>query len=244
MTQTLGVLGGMGPAATVDFMDKLIRLTNAACDQDHVPMVALSDPRIPDRSAAIEGRGPSPEPMLTALLARLETAGATLIAIPCNTAHHWFDALQAASSVPLLSIIDATLETIMRSVPEGARVGILATEGTILANIYHKPLIAAGYLPEALDPIRRDRLVEGGIRCVKAGSIPAGLILLEEALQELVSAGCSHVILGCTEVSVAFGDDTVRPGVTLYDSNRSLALMALRHIGRAPILHSEVRLGA
>lgn len=244
MTQTLGVLGGMGPAATVDFMDKLIRLTNATCDQDHVPMVVMSDPRIPDRSSAIEGRGPSPEPTLIALVARLEAAGATVIAIPCNTAHHWFDALQSSSSVPLLSIIDATIETIIDNVSVGAQVGILATEGTIFANIYHKPLIAAGYRPEALDPIRRNRLVEAGISCVKAGSIPAGLKLLEEALQELINAGCSHVILGCTEVSVVLGDDTVRPGITLYDSNRSLALMALRHIDRAPIQQNEVPLGA
>lgn len=242
MTQTLGVLGGMGPAATVDFLNKLISLTEASCDQDHVPVVAMSDPRIPDRSAAIEGRGPSPEPMLIALLSRLETAGADLIAIPCNTAHHWFDALQAASSVPLLSIIDAVLETILSSAPSDSQVGILATEGTILANLYHQPLIAAGYLPEALDPVWRDRFVEGGIRQIKAGNTPAGLVLLEKALEELTRIGCRHAILGCTEVSVAFGNDRSRPGVTLHDSNRSLAQMALRHIGRTPIQQTGARI--
>ena len=234
MTPVLGVLGGMGPAATVDFMDKLTRLTEANCDQDHVPVIAISDPRIPDRSASIEGKGPSPEPMLIDLILRLQLAGAEVIAIPCNTAHHWFNALGAASSVPLLSIIDATIETIVATVPLGSRVGILATEGTIVANIYHTPLLAAGYRPEALDAGRRDRLVEGGIRCVKAGRIDAGRKLLEEALVELIAVGCSHAILGCTEVSVAFGDDNSRPGIALFDSNVSLARKALRHVGREP----------
>lgn len=234
MMPLLGVLGGMGPAATVDFMDKLTRLTDASCDQDHVPMIAFSDPRIPDRSASIEGRGPSPQPMLIDLILRLQAAGADAIAIPCNTAHHWFDAMSAASSVPLLSIIDATIETIIAAVPAGSRVGILATEGTIVANIYHAPLIAAGYRPEALDAALRGRLVEGGIRCVKAGRIADGRKLLEDALAQLIAAGCSHAILGCTEVSVAFGDDDSLPGIALFDSNLSLAKKALRHVGREP----------
>ncbi|MEI6099370.1 MAG: amino acid racemase [Alphaproteobacteria bacterium] len=233
MTRMLGVLGGMGPAATVDFMDKLTRLTVASCDQDHVPVIALSDPRIPDRSAAITENGPSPEPMLVACIHRLQSAGADVIAIPCNTVHYWFGALNKASRVPLLSIIDASIEAIVAAVPAGARVGILATEGTIVAKIYHNALTAAGFIPEALDPERRNRLVEAGIRCVKAGRVAAGLTLLEAALTELVAAGCQHAILGCTEVSVAFGDATARPGIALYDSNQSLAISALRHLGRA-----------
>jgi aspartate racemase len=240
MTQLLGVLGGMGPASTVDFMDKLTRLTDASVDQDHLPMITLSDPRIPDRSMAIEGTGPSPEPMLIDCITRLQAAGATVIAIPCNTAHYWIDAMSAASAVPLLSIIDATIETTVASVPAGAKVGILATEGTISAKIYDTPLISAGYIPESLDADRRGRLVEAGIQCIKAGKITAGQGLLEKALRELIDAGCSHAILGCTEVSVAFGDSRSRPGIALYDSNLSLARKALQHFGRIPKKQAEI----
>lgn len=234
MSGLVGVLGGMGPAATVDFLSKLVGLTDSPNDQGHLPVVAMNDPRIPDRSAAIRGEGPSPEPKLISLIKTLEGAGASVIVIPCNTSHYWYDALRAATSVPIISMIQSTVENIRATVPVGASVGIMATEGTIGAQIYQTPLMAAGYLPKVLDLERRARFVEGGIRRVKAGDLAQALTLLEAALAEFMAEGCSHVILGCTEVSVAFGDTLARDEMTLHDSNLILARETLRHFGRVP----------
>ena len=105
----LGVLGGMGPLATVDFMHKLVQEMPAAIDQEHVPVVAWNVAQIPDRQKFLAGTGESPLPAMLEGLQRLVAAGATRIVIPCNTAHNWFDALAAESSVPLIHIVDATL---------------------------------------------------------------------------------------------------------------------------------------
>jgi len=234
MSDLLGVLGGMGPAATVDFLSKIVSLTESPNDQGHLPVVAMIDPRIPDRSAAIRGEGPSPEPKLISLIKALEGAGASAIVIPCNTSHYWYDAMTAATTVPILSMIVATIEGIRATVPVGASVGIMATEGTIGAQIYQKPLLAAGYVPQVLDLDRRTRFVEAGIRRVKAGDMAQGLTLLEKASGEFIAEGCTHVILGCTEVSLAFAETLNRTEITLHDSNLILARKTLRHFGRTP----------
>ncbi|PWF21436.1 aspartate/glutamate racemase family protein [Corticimicrobacter populi] len=117
----LGVLGGMGPLATVDFMHKLVLATPARIDQEHVPAVVWNVPQIADRQQAIAGTGPSPLPQLLEGVAQLNRAGATLIVIPCNTVHHWIEPLRAASAVPFLHIVDATLEALVRS---GAGAGL------------------------------------------------------------------------------------------------------------------------
>lgn len=230
----VGVLGGMGPSATVDFLDKLTRLTEAAVDQDHVRVIALSDPVIPDRSAAIAGLGPSPEPALRAALQRLERAGAERLVIPCNTAHHWYGALAATASVPMLNIVAETVAEICLAVPKGERIGLLATPGTIASGLYQAPLRQNGYHPWLFDGETTETLVEGGIRLVKAGRVDAGRQALDQALQLLAAQDCRYAILGCTEVSVAFGTESQHQGIRLFDSNMALARALLRHIGRVP----------
>lgn len=234
----------MGPAATVDFLDKLTKLTPAACDQDHLPVLTFSDPTLPDRSAAIEGRGESPELRLIAGIRLLEAAGAKAIAIPCNTAHYWHTVMTDASSVPVLSTIDATVEAVARNVAVTSRIGVLATEGTILARLYQRPLIEAGFIAEALTPSLRAQFCDAGLRKVKEGKIDEARHLLTHALQEFHRAGCRHVILGCTEASVVAGLETTACGVELIDSNLSLARKALRHLGREPIEFREISVDA
>src|SRR4051812_8597528 len=110
----LGVLGGIGPMATVDFMSKVVQNTPAARDQDHIPMVVCSAVDIPDRTAAILGEGADPFPAMRDALRRLEAVGARCIAIPCNTAHHWHAALQAETSARILHIVDVVAGTLIR----------------------------------------------------------------------------------------------------------------------------------
>ena len=233
----VGVLGGMGPAATGDFMAKLTAMTEARCDQEHLPVIVLSDPRVPDRSAAICKTGPSPLPALASKLSALEAAGVTLIAIPCNTSHYWYDKLAECVSVPIVSIVEATVSEVARHARKGARIGVIATTGAIIGRVYQEPLARAGYEPVTLAAKTRERLVEGGIRAVKAGEIAEGRALLETALARFAQSGCEAVILGCTEASVALEGDAPElqarnPALKLIDSNRALAIAVLTRTGR------------
>ena len=111
---TLGVLGGMGAMATVDFLRKLVEATPAERDQEHIPLIVRFCPEVPDRAAALAGSGPSPQPALVAAAVELAAAGAQALAIPCNTAHYWYDALCAAVPIPILHIVDAALAELQR----------------------------------------------------------------------------------------------------------------------------------
>jgi aspartate racemase len=200
----LGVLGGMGPAATVDFLAKLTRLTPAERDRDHLPVVVLSDPRIPDRVAPImEGRGPSPLAALRQGIRTLERAGATCVAIPCHTAHYWYDRLVASARVPILHIADAVLAELARDGGSGAPIGLLATAATLKAGIYQARLEAAGWpcLVPAADVTAS--WVLPAIVLVKRNRASEAAPLLLEAVRRLREAGARTVVLACTELPIA-----------------------------------------
>jgi aspartate racemase len=199
----IGVLGGMGPLATADFYEKVIARTPAMRDQDHVPLVIYAVPQVPDRTAAILHGGASPLPDLLAGLRTLVAAGARAIAIPCNTAHAWYDELAAASPVPILHIADAASAAAARIAGAGTPVGLVATAGTLAAGIYPRRLAERGFdcvMPSAPD---MDELVTPGIFRVKAGDVEGGGRLLERAVERLLGRGAAVAILGCTEVPVA-----------------------------------------
>jgi aspartate racemase len=200
MKATIGILGGMGPLATVDFLGKLVERTPAARDQEHVPVVVYSVPQIPDRSASILGGTESPLPAMRAGILTLERAGARAIAIACNTAHYWFDDLSRECRVPLLHIADCACAALGSGV---ANVGLLATRGTLAAGFYQQRLISRGYrcLISRQDEI--DTWVNPGIGLVKAGNIQGGGALLRQALAALFERGAQRVILACTEIPPA-----------------------------------------
>ena len=219
----VGILGGMGPMATVDFLRKLVEMTPAACDQEHVPVLVHSVPQIPDRSSCIEGHGPSPLPALLAGLHRLTGAGAEIIAMPCNTAHYWYDQLRGSSGIEVLHIVDAAADALARSgVPDGP-VGLLATTGTLLADIYGRRLAGRGYDLLLPGPRRQEELVMAGIRAVKAGRVPQARRLLRSAVADLAAAGAKAVILGCTEIPLALDRTDRRGEVVLVDATAALA---------------------
>jgi aspartate racemase len=193
----------MGPLATADFYEKLIARTPAARDQEHVPVVVYAVPQVPDRTAALLHGGASPLPALLAGLRTLAAAGAQAIAIPCNTAHAWYDELAAASPVPILHIADAACAAAARIAGAGARLGLVATAGTLAAGFYPRRLAALGSDCAAPSTAEMDALVTPGIAAVKAGDVEAGGRLLERAVDAVLARGAAAVILGCTEVPVA-----------------------------------------
>lgn len=197
----IGILGGMGPLATVDFMGKIIEATPATCDQEHVPLLVYSDPDIPDRTRAIVEAGESPLPALLVGLHKLAAAGARCIAIPCNTAHYWHGELAQASPVPILHIADCVSNALITL---GTKtVGLLATRGTLAANFYQERLAASGYRCLLPDDREQEHLVMAGIRRTKSGDVAGGGALLEQAAELLRQRGAGAIILACTEIPPA-----------------------------------------
>lgn len=223
----IGILGGMGPAATVDLMAKLIRLTPVRRDQEHVPLVVVSDPRVPDRVAPIlKGEGESPLPAMLAGVRRLERAGAGCLAIPCHTAHHWADELAAATPLPLLHIVDAVLADLEReAVPEGP-IGLLATAATLEAGLYQSRLAAAGRPCLVPDAATMERAVLPAIALVKQDRSKDAAPLLAEAVDTLGAAGAVRVLLACTELPLAL-EAMPTPHPACLDATVSLARACL-----------------
>lgn len=200
---TVGIVGGIGPAATVDFMGKIIRSTPARRDQDHVRLLVDHNPAIPDRTAHLTGAGADPTLALYAACKRLETAGASLIAMPCNTAHAYLPAIQPGLAIPVLDMLAETVTHIVASSPGCAKVGLLATSGTLASRVYHN---AARHAPFELltpEPAFQERVMAAiyGEHGVKAGHTTGACVEdLTAAMDHLAQRGASVLILGCTEL--------------------------------------------
>lgn len=222
--RVVGVLGGMGPAATLDFMRKMLDATPASIDQEHVPVVAASIPQVPDRTRAFRGEGESPLPAMVESGRRLVAAGAGLVVMPCNTAHLWFDELQPALGLPMLHLVDAALEDAVAAAGPGARIGLLATDATLASGLYVNRAggAVAWLLPTAGETLE---LVMPGIAAVKAGRLAEGTQRLEEAVQALQRRGAAAVVLGCTEIPLAL--DPARSPLPLIDATAALARRAV-----------------
>jgi aspartate racemase len=216
----LGILGGMGPLATVDFMRKVVANTVADCDQEHLQTVVCSASNIPDRTNAILEGGPDPLPAMLETLRRLEGAGATYIAIPCNTAHNWHAELQAAASVRILHIADAVAEELARQGVHGGVIGLLATNGTLRANIYDERLSRRGFICKT--PAEQVEVMRA-IRLVKAGKIAGARTILCHQAQALIAAGCSHIVLACTEIPIALAEVPDELQCRLIDATDALS---------------------
>ena len=222
----IGVLGGMGPAATVDFLAKLVALTPATRDQEHLPVLVVNQPHIPDRSANILGDGPDPLPYLLAGIEQLNQAAVGLVVVTCNTAHHWYDAMAKRSRAPMLHIARACVGALADGT--STRVAIFATRGCIQSQVYQRVLTARGidHLVPAAAGAQHD--VDACIRAVKAGDLAAGARSLAAALDDARRQGAQAVILGCTELPVAAQQLGPQP-LQLIDSTLELARQTVKH---------------
>ncbi|WP_229218933.1 aspartate/glutamate racemase family protein [Rugamonas brunnea] len=210
----IGIIGGVGPAATVDFMDKIIVNTSADRDQEHVKLIVEHNPQIPDRTANLIGDGEDPTLAIYAACKRLEANHADLIAIPCNTAHAYLQRISAQVAVPIINMLHETVHHITRHHPEHRRVGLLATSGTIQSRVYHDAAAGASFELLVPDQAHQALVMRAiyGERGIKAGYLEgecrADLML---ALNHLVQAGASVVILGCTELPLLLREDAAFP---------------------------------
>lgn len=201
--KTVGILGGMGPEATVDLMRRVIAGTPARDDADHIRMVVDSNPRVPSRiEALIEGTGESPVPCLVEMAMGLQTQGADFLVIPCNTAHHYHAEVAAAVDVPVLNLIEMTARDAGRACPDLARVGLLASSALMRIRLYELWFEELGVGVLYPGSGVQQELMEL-IRAVKAGRYtPAQVGACDRAAEDLEAQGAQCLVVACTELSV------------------------------------------
>lgn len=197
----IGILGGMGPEATVLLMSRLIAATPAQDDADHIPLIVDMNTQVPSRIAAlIEGGGADPAPVLAAMAKRLEAAGAEALAMPCNTAHHYAPAIRAAATVPFLDMVALSAAQAASRAGPGGRVGILASPAVRLTKLFDTALARHGAV--AIYPADQNALL-AAIRDIKRqGGARSAIDTLAGAGRELVSEGARVQLVACSEFSI------------------------------------------
>lgn len=222
----VGVLGGMGPLATIDFMRKMLDATPAATDQEHVPVVVSSIPQVPDRTQAFRGEGASPLAAMLASSRRLVAAGAGMLVIPCNTAHLWFDDIRQGIGLPMLHLVDAAIEDALALAGPGARIGLLATDATLASGLYINREVGTQrvqwLLPTAGEMLEQ---VMPGVAAVKAGRLGDATALLLAAANALKQRGANAIVLGCTEIPLVLTE--ANAPLPLVDATAALARRAI-----------------
>lgn len=231
----IGVLGGLGPAATVDFYAKVVAAAAAAgvaSDQEHVRLIIDGDPEVPNRNDSVAGRGPSSAPALVAKALRLKSAGAEVLVMACNAAHAYQAEVAAASGLPLVSLVEVAVEAALAAAPGARLVGVLAATGTLDAGLYQRALVERGAVGVEPDPGQRERFMDLLYR-IKAGEVQ-GEVRREMATvaEHLAAAGAEVIIAACTEVPLVLGAADV--SVPLVDAGQELAAAVVR-LGAAPV---------
>jgi len=239
MTKVIGILGGMGPEATLDCFGKIIKNTPAKSDRDHIRVVMDSNPGIPDRIAAILGDGESPVPALVAGCRGLEKAGADFIIIPCVTVHFFLPEIQAQSPLPILSIFDAVAEAIQADFPETKTVGLLGTLATVESGLIQKRLAQEKIHTLVPDSAQQSKIVDA-IKDIKdtrpsrtQSEITNALIEAARSLIDKEPDGADAIIAGCTEIPLVLAQEHLP--VPYFDSLTILARAAIRFAGKDPI---------
>ena len=211
----VGVLGGMGPEATVLLMQRIIAATPARDDADHIPLIVDQNPQVPSRIRhLIEGTGEDPAPVLVGMARRLQAAGAQALAMPCNTAHHYAPSIRASVSVPLIDMVALSVAHAASLAPPGGIVGVLASPAVRLTGLFDQALAASGLTAlyaqddDAVLPI---------IRRIKAeGPVAEAHEALSRISCELLARGAQVQMVACTEFSLIA--DAVAPGAVSFDT--------------------------
>ncbi|MGB1235250.1 MAG: aspartate/glutamate racemase family protein [Planktomarina sp.] len=213
--KTIGVLGGMGPEATILLQRKLVEAVPANDDCDHIPLLIDMNPQVPSRIAhLIERTGEDPGPTLGLMARGLQSAGATALAMPCNTAHHYADAITEATEIPLLNMMRLAAAHAAKSVSRGVPVGMLASPALRKAQVFEAAVRAFGI--EVVWPANDDKMLSA-IKSIKAnGPTPFARTILLEASHELADIGAGIHFVACSEFSII--SDSVAPGMVSVDT--------------------------
>ena len=241
--KVIGILGGMGPEATLDCFGKIIKNTPAKNDQEHLRVVIDSNPKVPDRTAAIIGEGESPAGIMVQGCRILEKAGADFVIIPCVSAHFFLKEVQSQINLPILSIFDAVAETIAEYHPNLKKVGLMATSGTVSGGLFQKRLADSGIETVIPDDKAQSRVMAAiyDIKNAQAtrsrADITADLISVAQNLITYGPHKAQGIIAGCTEIPLALSREHLL--APYFDSLLLLARAAIRRAGIEPIPQTE-----
>jgi len=222
----IGILGGMGPEATADLFYRIIRATPVEKDQDHIHVIIESNSKVPDRTPAILGTGPSPAPILVETGKRLERSGADFLIVPCNTAHYFIPEVQKELGIPILHMINLSAEYIAKKYPNVKKAGLLASDGTLVSKLYHNSYAEQGIEIVAPSESSQRDVMDAIYKYIKTGDLETGGELLNRVSLELIEAGADSVLCGCTEVSLVLHDGDL--SVPVVDPLQVLAEEAVK----------------
>jgi len=222
----IGILGGMGPEATIDLFYKIIKSTPAGKDQEHLRIIIDNNPKIPDRTAAILGKGEDPLPALQEAARNLEKAGADFIIIPCNTAHYFLPLIQESVKIPILNMIEETAKETQKRISQIQKVGLLASIGIYETEIYHRQF--KKFNIEIISPEEKNKEeVMKIIYIVKTGNSSEEIKKnILKIAQKLIDKGAEAIIAGCTEIPLILKEGDV--SVPIIDSTQVLAKVAVQ----------------
>ncbi len=221
--RTIGILGGMGPLATVELFRRIVEKTPAEKDQEHPRIIIYNDPKIPDRTAFILGKGEDPRPELIDAAKKLESWGADFIIMPCNTAHFFAETIQQEIRIPLINMVEETAKKIEKMGLK--KVGLLATDGTIKGLVYHRALLSREIGIATPNKQNQEKVMKGIYDGIKAGNLELGRRLILDVAKKLEKRS-EGVIAGCTEVSVALRQEDLN--VPLIDPMDVIAERAVK----------------
>jgi aspartate racemase len=222
--KVVGIIGGMGPEATLDFMSKIIKGTPARVDQDHIRILVDNNPQIPCRVKAIMEHKKSPGPIMADMARRLEKWGAEFLVIPCNTAHFYIQEIIEVVHVPVLDMIEETVRVLMKDSIKN--VALLATSAALKTKLYEKKLLEAG-IQFTLPSESYQEMLMRIIFEVKSGNVNASIELLDQVIHHVLDKGADSIILGCTELPMIVKND--RFEVSIYDPTHILAQSVVKY---------------
>ncbi len=232
-TKTLGILGGVGPLASVRFAETVINMTDSETDQGHIPIFMFNDNTIPDRTSYILGKSDiDPAPKMIAGIYKLVRFGCDYVVITCNTAHYFYDQLQASTDVTIVNMIEEAVNAAIEKKPNLKKIGVLATDGTVESGVYKNVIEGRGLI--CAYPSRDSQRVIMDIIYdqVKAGR-DVDVHGFLKIIDELRHDGCDVIILGCTELSVINSDNnlTLHSG-DIVDAMEALAQKCITLCGK------------
>jgi len=212
MKKTIGILGGMGPEASLHIYDIIIKRTEILTDQDHIHVIINSFPQVPPRTDAILKTGPSPIPSLVEGVQSLKRAGADFIAIPCITAHYFVPEVKQQVEFEFLSLLDESLSWAQNNISELRTAGLIASTGTLISKIFHSTYAHAGIDIISPSVAEQDKVMNTifGKQGIKAGFVTKNnKHTIVEIAQALIQRGAEAIIAGCTEVPLVLKDEDI-----------------------------------
>lgn len=225
--KTLGIIGGMGPAATIDLYKKIVEQTPAEKDQDHIHVIIDSYPQIEDRTSYILHGGKSPAPKLIESAKRLEAAGADALIMPCNTAHYFAKDIERAVYIPLIHIVKCSAEAIKKKYPYVRKIGLIATTGTIKAGVYGDILKNYDLETITLNEELENNIMDCIYKGVKAGKTEEYSKLFQKCVDDIASLGAELLIAGCTEIPLLM--PYIKTNLPVIDATYELASAAVKY---------------